>query len=289
MSPSLRSRLLARAMMFMRAREQFNPKRFTAEPSTAARYSPPPSIAKTVTITRTTFRHWPVFTLAPETPSGKQALYLHGGAWAAEIQAGHWNLVADLAVRTSRTFVVPIFPLVPAVTHRDVTPVLTDLWTATASEAPTALVGDSAGATMALNLLASLPEGTPAPDATVLLSPTFDLTFANPESARIAPRDPLLKLDYIRALAAAYAGPDGPDSGAVSPVQARVDHLGAITVFTGTRDLLNPDAHRYADLARDAPGTQVTIEEAAGMVHDWMLMPIPEAKTARAHIARLLR
>ncbi|GAA5168443.1 hypothetical protein GCM10023214_44170 [Amycolatopsis dongchuanensis] len=134
-------------------------------------------------------------------------------------------------------------------------------------------------------MLVALPEKAPAADTTVLLSPTFDLTFANPESARIAPRDPLLKLDHIRALAASYAGPDGPDSGLVSPVRARVDHLGAITIFTGTRDLLNPDAH----LARDAPGTQVTVEETAGMVHDWMLLPVPEAKTTRAHIARLLR
>ncbi|MEU0513409.1 alpha/beta hydrolase fold domain-containing protein [Amycolatopsis sp. NPDC006125] len=289
MSPSLRSRLLAGAMTVMRAREQFNPEKFTKEPSTAAQYSPPPSLKKRVTITRSTFRDWPVFTLAPETSSGKQALYLHGGAWAAEIQARHWNLVADLAVGTSRTFVVPIFPLVPAVTHRDITPVLTDLWLATAQEVPTALVGDSSGATMALNLLVALAEGSPAPDATVLLSPTFDLTFANPESARIAPHDPLLKLDHIRALASSYAGPDGPDSALVSPVHARVDHLGAITVFTGTRDLLNPDAHRFADLARDAPGTQVTVEETAGVVHDWMLMPIPEAKTTRVHIARLLR
>ncbi|RFA11678.1 hypothetical protein B7R22_18350 [Subtercola boreus] len=289
MRPSLQSRLLARAMTIMRAREQFNPKKFTAEPSAPRRYSPPQSIRKTVNVTQNTFRGWPVFEVTPSAPSGKRALYLHGGAWAAEIQAGHWNLIADLAVRTSRTFVVPIFPLVPTVTHRDITPTLVELWAKTAADSPTALVGDSSGATTALNLLVALPNGSPSPDATVLLSPTFDLTFSNPQSARIAPHDPLLRLEYIRALAKSYAGPDGPDSGLVSPVNARVDRLGAITVFTGTRDLLNPDAHRYADLARDAGGTTVTIEETDGMVHDWMLMPIPEAKTTRARIAGVLQ
>lgn len=288
MSPSFRSRALFGVMSLLPAREQFNPKRFTTEPSTPARYSPPRSIT-TVTITQSTFEGWPVFEVAPATPSGKKALYVHGGAWAAEIQGGHWNLVADLAVRTSRTFVVPIYPLVPAVTHRDTTPTLVALWLNTAASSPTALMGDSAGANTALNVLVALPEGSPLPDTTVLLSPVLDPTFSNPESARIAGHDPLLKIDYLRALGTSYAGPDGADSALVSPVNARVENLGRVTIFTGTRDLLNPDAHRYARLARRASGTTVTIDETTGMVHDWMLMPIPEAESARARIADLIR
>ena len=232
---------------------------------------------------------WPVFEVAPRSGATNKALYLHGGAWAAEIRGGHWGLIAKLATLTSRTFVVPIFPLVPAVTHPDVGPVLQDLWSTTASESSTALLGDSSGATMALNLLTGLPEASPRPDVTVLLSPTLDLTLTNPEIARVAPRDPLLRADHLRELARLYAGADGVASGAVNPMAASLDGLGDLAIFTGTRDLLDPDVDRFAERVRAARGTNLSVSRAEHMIHDWMLMPSPEAKVAVTAIADLLR
>lgn len=209
----------------------------------------------------------------------------HGPRRKVRNQAGHF---AKLAAMSGRTFIVPIYPLVPAATHRSVNPVLQQLWTSIASDAPVALLGDSAGATMALNLMASLPEQGTRPDATILLSPTLDLTLSNPEIDRLADRDPLLRSDHLRELALLYAGEDGMTSGAVNPMAAYLDGLGEVVIFTGTRDILNPDVRRFARLANAEAGTNVHVNEVDHMIHDWMLMPTPEAKAAVGAIAGLL-
>jgi len=100
--------------------------------------------------------------------------------------------------------------------------------------------------------------------------------------------DPLLHADHLRELSRRYAGADGPQHPDVNPVNGPLDHLGVITVFTGTRDILHPDARRFRDLAAAAQGTTITVHEYPGMIHDWMLMPMPEAKTVMATLATLL-
>ncbi len=286
--PSLRSRLIASTATLVRLRDrQFDPARFTTPVAAdRKRYAPPRRLGRRVRIEERDFDGWPVYTLTPPDARGGPVLYLHGGAHAVEILPAHWSFVTTLAVRTGRPVVVPIYPLVPAVTHRDVHPVLRRLYTGLPPGA--AVMGDSAGAGMALSLVANLPPDVPRPDHLVLLSPSVDLTFANPAIAAAAPRDPLLRVDHVRELGRLYAGADGPEHPRASPINGPLDHLGAVTVFTSTRDLLNADAHRLRDLAATAPGTTVTLHEAADMIHDWMLMPIPEAKTVLAHLADLL-
>jgi epsilon-lactone hydrolase len=58
-------------------------------------------------------------------------------------------------------------------------------------------------------------------------------------------------------------------------------------VLTGTADLLNPEAWRLARRL-EASGQAVELIEHAGMVHAWMLLPLPEAERARDQIASLL-
>lgn len=286
---SFGSRLLAGALLASRVRDrQFRPERFTRA-RRPARFAPPRRLGRDLRVERTTFRGWPVFELTPAGASGAKALYLHGGAWAAEIQPAHWRLIARLAGETSRTFVVPIYPLVPAVTHRDVTPVLVQLWREVAATAPTALVGDSAGAVMALALLDGREPRDPRPDVSILLSPAVNPLFDDPESDVIAPRDPLLRLDHVRELARLYAEPEGPGSPAVNPLARDLGGLGDLWIFTGTRDVLHPDARRFASRAAAAAGTAVELVEAPEMIHDWMLFPTPEGREAVRRISALLR
>ncbi|WP_435742934.1 alpha/beta hydrolase fold domain-containing protein [Microbacterium sp. PMB16] len=288
-TPSVRSRVLASIMSMSGVREkQFHPARFTGSPSKASDYAPPRAVVRRLRVTEEQILGWPVFHVAPRSGGSARALYLHGGAWAAEIRTGHWTFIAELAERTGRTFVVPIFPLVPSVTHDDVIPVLQEIWASLEDGEPVALLGDSAGATMALNLLRSLGPGARRPDVSVLLSPHLDLTLSHPEIATVAPRDPLLRADHLRELGELYAGDAGIRNPAANPMVSDLARLGDVSVFTGTRDIMNPDARRFADLATNAPGTTVSLVEMSGMLHDWMLMPIPEARTARDAIVDLL-
>jgi acetyl esterase/lipase len=293
--PSITSQALAAALTAAGLKgRQFSPARF-AGPSARARkpgaHQPPKSVTRHVTVTRRDFEAWPVYTVTPRGggPAGT-ILYLHGGAYVAQISAPHWRFIARLAGRVGRTVTVPVYPLAPEHTYHDVFPVLLRLYAqAAAGQDPgrLAVMGDSAGAGMALALVQSLPEASPRPGDLILLSPWLDATMTNPGIAAIAPRDPLLNTGHLKALAVMYARPDPPSVPQVSPVNGPLGNLGRVILFTGTRDVFNPDAHRLAELAA-GQGTAIDLREYDGMFHDWMLTPVPEARAVMTEIAGIL-
>ncbi len=276
-------------LRLLRAKErQFDPARFQRARRPRA-FEPPRAVARRARVVRADEGTWPVFEVHPPSgvPSGV-LLYVHGGAFAAEIGAGHWQLVARLAQRTGRTVVVPIYPLTPDHGHRDVLPTLHSLYQRIATtRGPVAVAGDSAGAAIVTVLVQTLPPEVRRPDNVVLLSPMLDATISDPAAVALEPLDPLLTIEHLRVLAAQYAAPDDPSVPQVSPINGPLDRLGTVDVFTGTRDVLNPDAHRLARLA-SGPGSRITLREYDGMVHDWMLMPVPEAAAAVDEIVDVL-
>ena len=68
--------------------------------------------------------------------------------------------------------------------------------------------------------------------------------------------------------------------------------LGPLTVFTGTRDVLNPDAHLLVERAR-AAGVDVELHEAAGQLHVYPVLPTAPGRAAAqvlvASISRAMR
>ncbi|MFK3979807.1 alpha/beta hydrolase [Micromonospora sp. NPDC050397] len=290
---SLGSRILTVSLTLARVKRwQFAPKRFigaSAAPRDPLAHRPP--ILRHVTVERQDFEDWPTYVVTPVTgaPNG-QILYLHGGAYAAEITVGHWNLVARLAERTGRSVTVPIYPLTPEYGHRDVFPTLLRLYRRVVGRMAAdrlAVIGDSAGAGMALALVQSLPADTARPGDLVLLSPWLDATMTNPEIPAIARRDPLLNAAHLRSLGHLYALPDLPSVPGVSPINGPLRDLGRVTLFTGTRDVLNPDARRLRQLASEQ-GTEIVLREYPGMLHDFVLTPIPEARRVVAEIVEVL-
>jgi acetyl esterase/lipase len=63
----------------------------------------------------------------------------------------------------------------------------------------------------------------------------------------------------------------------VSPVYGSFRELAPVTVFIGTRDVFLPDCRKLRERAA-AEGVKINYREYDGMVHDWMLGPLPEAK-----------
>lgn len=66
------------------------------------------------------------------------------------------------------------------------------------------------------------------------------------------------------------------------------DGLGRLTVFAGTRDILQPDARRLQARAAGMAGTEVELHELEGGIHVYPLLPIPEGKAARRIIRATL-
>jgi acetyl esterase/lipase len=247
--------------------------------------APPGSLARSVDITRMIIAGWPIYVVAPRgTEPTKRGLYLHGGSYVYEIAPQHWTLIADLVASTGIAMTVPVFPLAPAETANTIVPKVADLAQTLVTEVGAenvSLLGDSAGGGMALAVAMLLRDrGLPPLHATILISPWLDISGTDPELAVLDPRDPWLAVPGAVAAGGLYRGDLAVTDPLVSPINGSLDRLGPVTMFSGTRDILNADAHR---LAEKSAGTGIALDfhEAPEMIHVYPLLPIPEAEAAR--------
>ena len=250
-----------------------------------ASFEPPASLAAT----RRDVDGWPVY----DVGSGERhVVYLHGGCHVFEIDPVHWSVIGKLAREAGVHVVVPIMPLAPTGTAEVVVARVASLvasLVASAGASNVSIVGDSSGGGMALAVVMALRDlEVPPLRATVLISPWLDVSGTDPRLAEIAPRDPWLAVPGTHATGALYRGSLGEADWRVSPLYGSLEGLGPITMFSGTRDILNADAHRLLLVAADA-GLAVDFHEGEGMIHNYPILPMPEGDAARAVIVAAVR
>jgi epsilon-lactone hydrolase len=218
-------------------------------------------------------------------PAGADVLYLHGGAYVGEISVHHWRFLARLVRASGATIAVPIYALAPKAVASETVPQAAGVQRALAAPV---VMGDSAGAGLALAVSQALrAQGRDGPQQLVLLSPWVDATMTTPGITAVAPRDPLLGVEAVALAGVLYAGGDDPAGPLASPINGDLAGLGHVTILIGTRDVLLPDARRLRDGLR-AAGTAVTYVEEPDMLHDWMLLPIPEAARVIDRLAAIV-
>ncbi|WP_395639447.1 alpha/beta hydrolase fold domain-containing protein [Pseudolysinimonas sp.] len=252
-------------------------------------YGPPSNLRADVSTEVEHRRGWPLYTVTPVggAPRGT-VVYVHGGGWVNEIAVQHWRLVADIAIRTGATVLVPIYPLIPFGTAGEVVAEVAELVRETLPHGPVALAGDSAGGQIALSTALRLRDTDAVVlPATVLLSPALDLTWSNPRIPEVQPSDPWLAVPGGRVLAEEWRGDLDLRDPQVSPLAGDLHGLGPVTVLTGTRDVLNPDAHLLVEKLRAAQ-VPVDLHEAVGSVHVYALLPTPNGHAGRATILATL-
>lgn len=238
---------------------------------------------------------WPVYDVEPaaataySAPRTSTVVYLHGGGWVHEISRQHWHLIARIARETHQRVVVPIHPLLPLGIAREVRDGVLDLIRAEYDAGyQVRLAGDSSGGQIALSAaLALRDEGMILP-GTTLLSPALDLTWKNPRIDAVQPSDPWLARPGGRVLAQTWRGEDGLEDPVVSPLFGDMAGLGPLTILTGTRDVLNPDAHLLRDKARDA-GVAVAWHQAEGQLHVYALLPTAAGDEGARTVVESLR
>jgi acetyl esterase/lipase len=241
---------------------------------------------------RVDIRHdgdWPVYTVTPtqSTPVGS-VIYLHGGGWVNEIAPQHWHLAAQIAAESSTVVTIPIYPLVPFGTAGEVMNRVIALAEGNrASYGSVCLAGDSAGGQIALSAALALRDKEMTLPATVLISPALDLTWSNPRIPEVQPTDPWLGVPGGKVLSELWRGERDLTDPVVSPLFGEFAGLGPLTVFTGTRDVLNPDAHLLVAKA-EAAGVEVSFTEVVGQLHVYPLLPTAVGASARSAIAALL-
>ena len=293
--PSWQSRCISGLMRVLRVKQQTASAAAVQERVRRRALRPasyePTGLGSGVEVTMMNVSGWPVYYTAPE---GNQAdcnyvVFLHGGGYINEIVRAHWRFVADLT-RTARVrCVVPIYPLAPRATAKDVVPAVGELVRKLMEDAGSAkvtLIGNSAGAGMALAACLWLRDaGHRQPDGLVLISPGLDFSISRPEQQEIATRDPINDIPGTLELGRLYAGDLGIAHPYVSPLNGDMRGLAPMTVFAGTHDLLYPDSVELAAKAREA-GVPVELHLRKGQPHNYAAMPTPEGREARAIIVR---
>lgn len=244
--------------------------------------NPPKRLRKDITVSARWDRGWRIHTVTPtKKPPRATVIYLHGGGWMHEAATTHWKWVQRLADETSATVVMPAYPLAhEGGTAETVVPRVAEL--CGEAENPVILMGDSAGASIAMSASLLLAKRDTPVALTVLISPPLDLRFNNPEIDARQPDDPWLVKEGQLEVAEMWIGEHGEDP-ILNPFFGDPRGLNRLIVFSGTRDILNPDTRLFINRLRDA-GADVEYHEQPGHLHVYPLLPTPEGREARRSI-----
>jgi acetyl esterase/lipase len=296
LKPNLGERLLRSTGVRNRLFPAAKLDRWAAQPRRPYSGWPSKRLLKRMDVTRADLNGRPVYEVSPRLagkarPSG-HLLYLHGGAYVLDLMPHlHWPVIEKLANLTRRTVTVPIYPIAPEHTYREVFPFLLQVYRRTLDTrdpSSIAFVGDSAGGGMAFALCHAVRDARmPQPTDAVLLSPWMHIALPDPDVPAVAKIDPFLNLEDLRAAGIRYAGGDPLDTHLVSPSVGELTGLPRLTVFTGTHDVLNPDARAFRKRAA-AEGLDIGWHELHGGLHAWMLLPGRHAAAALTQIGQVL-
>ncbi len=253
----------------------------------------PTGLGRGVEVTLTKMGGWPVYYTAPSSghEGRNYVMFLHGGGYINEIVPAHWRFVGKMTRKAQVCCVVPIYPLAPRATAREIVPATGELLRMLLEDAGAAkvtVVGNSAGAGLALAACQWLRDrGHRQPHRMVLISPAADASVSRPEQVAIAAHDPIQDIPGIVEAGLLYAGALDVGHPYVSPLNGGFRGLAPMLIFSGTRDLLYPDSVDLAERAK-AVGVPVEMHLRRGQPHNYALMPTPEGREARAIILRAI-
>src|ERR1700752_204646 len=233
-----------------------------------------------------------VWTITPwNGANGNVIIYLHGGAYVNSFSPQHWTFISKLVTRLGCGVVAPNYPHAPEHCVHDTIGMMLTLYQQLAMQVGAkniTLMGDSSGGGISLALAQKArEEKLEQPGRLILLSPWLDATLSNPEIQAIDKIDPFLGVIGLTYGGKVYARDVDPKSYLVSPVYGTLQNLAPITLYIGTRDILLTDCRRLREKAA-AEGASLDYREYEGMVHNWMLGPLPEARMVLDQIVAIL-
>ena len=211
---------------------------------------------------------------APEDATAR-AVWLHGGGFVMGSPESYSGLIDLFAKRARLEIWVPAYRLAPEHPF----PAAPDdcLRALRGMPGPYHLLGDSAGATLALAALQDLLPDAP-PLSLSLISPGTNLL---PSRAPHDHTEMVFSTPILRRFQRAYVGTADPNDPRVSP--AFGDYAGAprTLIELSRGEFLEAEGHRLADRMR-ADGVEVTVHVEPGVPHDYHIFAGRSAAADRA-------
>jgi acetyl esterase/lipase len=217
-----------------------------------------------------------VWTISPvDSKSDLIILYFHGGAYVSNLRKEHWSLIEKLIIKTGAAIVVPDYPLTPEASCKGTYDFIEGLFTRLITDYTDrriVLMGDSAGGGLALGFTQQLrDENKKQPDQIIIFSPWLDVTMSNPILERLDKQDNILSIAGLKNAGQRYAANLDLKDFRVSPIYGDLTGMCRISVFTGTRDILNADAQKLKQLMKDQ-NINFNYFEYPDMFHDWVII-----------------
>lgn len=139
----------------------------------------------------------------------------------------------------------------------------------------TVLFGESAGATIVLEMLLTLrADGVPFPGAVVPVSPITDFTLTSPSIDAPAGRDAIGR-EVLKHVVGQYLNGRPNDRAPQSPIHGDLEGLPRMLLAVGGDEALLDDSRRYAEAAAEA-GVEVTLDVYEGMPHAFHIAVLPD-------------
>ncbi len=215
--------------------------------------------------------------------SERLAVYFCGGTHIDQPGSLHWRFIDRLSRDTGVRVLVPVYPKLPDYSAAEACDILSAFCADCVQPMGAETVyfmGDSAGGGMALALAQTLAaEGQNDPDRLILISPWLDVSMENDAMAPYERKDPKLDRETLRFAGSLWAGDGSVTEAPASPLYGELSDLCPITLYIGTRELLYPDALRFAERAENA-GCELRLVTGKGMNHVWPLFHLYGLKEA---------
>ncbi len=253
-----------------------------------AAYSPPDKIfSLSDEVVVDTFRS-PTGVMMPVVKIGhrsadKLIVYLPGGAYCRDPKLPQFRFISSLASSVSASCETIVYPKLPLYKYKDCNDTLFSYYASLLSADPEReiiLVGDSAGAGLAVGLCARLRAASlPLPSKLLLICP-FVNACLDDHAYRIAEKtDPMLGVDGISYLMREWA--DGIDLSdpLISQINGDLSCFPPTLIISGTYEMIRRDAVALFDRLKNL-GCDVDIRDYDKMGHAFVFTPVPEAKKA---------
>lgn len=250
----------------------------------------PASMLKQFQVQTTMINERKVWSVAPLNPvPGKVILYLHGGAYCFNINRQQWRLVEQIVLKTGVEVIVPDYPLAPENTVVDTFIFMEALYNTSIDNdryRQVYFTGDSAGAGLALAFAQHIRHRQILqPTQLFLISPWLDVSMTITEQLQYENKDHILSRKGLTVAGANYAGNTDLHDYRVSPLYGDLHIPATISIFTGTADLLHPEAKSFQQKLL-GQGIHHHYFEYPDMFHDWVIVPaLKESKEVIQWIA----
>jgi acetyl esterase/lipase len=216
------------------------------------------------------------YSIVPGSDPSRILMFFHGGGYCSGSIVSHRRLVTEAGRAAKMRTLAIQYRLAPEhpfpAAYDDALSAWRFLQDQKLAAADIAIGGDSAGAGLALGLIARLRDAREeVPSCAWLISPWTDLTMSGSTLSTKAAVDPLIHKEYLSELANAYlpAGIDRKDP-RVSPLYGDFRNFPPLLIQVGSDETLLDDSTRLAARAGGAD-VAVTLEIWRHMIHAWSL------------------